>query len=372
MEQNKFLFKGTYTSGTDPWRYRYRLNYTDQTVSVIDHSSNTVIATITLTAGKSMRNILYRPINRSVYVIANAWFDRIDADPASGTFNTVVQSAAFTTNTNAGFVKYSPVFDCLMNSNQTFEFASSGAIDLAPAGSYPRLSMFPDILTNNNRNRVLQQMMDTIGFYAVEWMPRANIIFMPHLNGGNQCAAIKYALKEGSLRMMPVSHRTIAMGIGIANRVGNFFYNTDIDSTSQLYSWSINQTDRIASKFLPIVNKIVTYQRISSNTSLTIIDWATKTVVGNIIRTAYQDTGENMTKQVSYCPYNGFFYVEGHNHASGGTVAKIHYYNPALALASMYLGTINVGNGGTHPDPYFENSMCMNGCEIWEFDDPIK
>lgn len=48
------------------YRYLYVLNRRDQTVSVIDVSTNTVTATITLTAAKTFTAVAYRSVDKTV------------------------------------------------------------------------------------------------------------------------------------------------------------------------------------------------------------------------------------------------------------------------------------------------------------------
>lgn len=69
-------------------RYMFALAGGTQTINVIDLSNHTIINTITLPAGKNFECLVFRAINKSMYVFGNETC-RVDADPSSGTFMNV-------------------------------------------------------------------------------------------------------------------------------------------------------------------------------------------------------------------------------------------------------------------------------------------
>lgn len=366
--------------GADSFRYIYVLNYTGQTVSVIDQASNTVIATITLTAAKALRSIFYRSVSKSVYVLTTNWFDRIDADPASGSFNTVVGSGALTSNSAMSQYTYFPYIDAIGVFAQTAPgllfFDSSHNIlgaNTVTATSQFR-PVFPNLKVGRHFNAgaieqplplVSSQVRFTKNGYVIAPQPQAYSLFKIDSIGGN-----KYELKD-------ITPRSSFLNVGYPAMIGDLItaqqttamYILDLEYKSILYGFSISPSDRVSHKFCQRDQKIFCYQRINTNINLSVIDWKTKTDLGDISRAAYKATDENCTRQGLYSPYNGFFYVLGGNTAGAGTVDKVHYYDPSQVLASMYQASITVGNSATAPVDYYENAMCFNGIERFGHND---
>lgn len=363
--------------GADSFRYLWVLNYTDQTVSCIDQSSNTVIATITLTAAKALRSIFYRPVSKSVYVVTTNWFDRIDADPSSGTFNTVVGSGALTSNANMPSCSYIPFLDTigyvsLLNAGM-LEFDSSHNILGANTTNANVLfrKNFPYVKIGRNYSveppmpGAISPMHFTDNGYMLSHGQNVSDIYKMDELGGNKYTFKDFSIREGVARL------------GYANIIGDYttghrstaFYIIDLETKAVVFSFGVSASDRVSHKYCAKDQKIFCYQRINTNVILSVIDWKTKTDLGDIDRTSYKATNEGCTRMGLYSPYNGFFYVLGGNTAGSGTVDKVHYYDPSQVLASMYQASITVGNSATAPVDYLETAMCMNGIERYGFTD---
>lgn len=74
-------------------KHLFVINYTDQTISVIDTDTDTVASTITLPAGYEFQSIIYRLVDDHMYVFGLNRVCKIDANPASGTFLNVYSIA---------------------------------------------------------------------------------------------------------------------------------------------------------------------------------------------------------------------------------------------------------------------------------------
>lgn len=366
--------------GANSFRYLYTLDYTDQTVSCIDQSSNTVIATIVLTSSKALRNMFYRPINKSVYVITSNWFDRIDADPASGSFNTVVDSGSYTSNSNLTLASYFPVLDCigysLVGGSGLVGFSNGDLVDTSStlmAAQWKR--HFPNRKINRSFNAGNIEQPASGSATPIHLLHKARVLLTtaPTTNDLFQMTnqgQLKFNLKD-------ISSREGISRLGYLNKIGSYItgqrtaamYIIDLENKAVIYSFTVSPSDRVSHKYCSKDQKIFAYQRINTNVTLSVIDWKTKTDLGDISRSVYKATDENCTRMGLYSPYNGYFYVLGGNTAGTGTVNKVHYYDPGQALGSMYVNSVTVGNSATAPVDYYENCMCMNGIELFEYDD---
>jgi len=381
LKTNVFINPVLANDGADSYRYIYQLGLTDQTVTCFDTSSHSVVATITLTAAKSILNIQYSSRNKSFYCFGNAWYDRIDGDPASGTFNTVVQSGSFTSNSNASSMTYSPYFHAFLCANgELFFIASDHSISLAAATVNKWQQVFKPIKINNNREYTLQSTL-TQSPGPLIIMPKSGLTLAPIQNSGSVFSLFQLRKYQGVLRLYDVSLQNSISLLGNTNKIGNYIFIgrvlagaygiVDLETGTIGTTWALSPTDRATAKFTPVggrSGRIFVYQRVNTNVNLSVIDWATRTDLGDISRAAYKATDENCTRQGIYCPYDKCFYVLGGNSSSTGTVNKLHRYDPTQVLASMYVASYTVGNNAT-ATAYTENTLAMNGIEQYEYED---
>lgn len=104
-------------------RYRYDLCPQARTVVVTDLNddvgtftalsiaSTSRVATINLTAGVNYHNIVFRSITQEVWVFGNTNTVVINADPSSGTFNTILRTITVGISGENGIVYYNPTND---------------------------------------------------------------------------------------------------------------------------------------------------------------------------------------------------------------------------------------------------------------------
>ena len=381
-EPNKFNLQYE-SDGVNSYRYLYILNFTDQTVSVFDTNSHTVVATITLSSGKNITAVHYVPKNHSVYALASAWYDRIDANPASGTFNTVVQSGAFTNNSNVPVTNYNPVVDAFMSTfGELFFIGSDNSVNMASSNNkWPVI--FRPTLINEGRNFSITNL--NVSPSNVVPFGTTGLFLVPGSNNGTMFAIYKLVNYRGTLSWIDVSFGESKNRVGYPCKVGNFIFSgrtnvgsydvIDLETGLTLTTFSLSPTDRVSAKYVPVGGvggRIFVYQKINTNTNISVVDWATKTDMGDISRSGYKATDENCTKQAIYCPYDKCFYVMGGNTAGTGTVNKLHRYDPTQVLASMYVNSYTIGNSATDSAHYLERVMCMNGIERYDYNDPMK
>lgn len=381
LKTNVFLNPVLASDGADSYRYIYQLGLTDQTVTCFDTSSHTVVATITLTAAKAILNIQYSSRNKSFYCFGNAWYDRIDGNPASGTFNTVVQSGAFTSNSNATSMTYSPTFHAFICANgELFFIASDHSISLAVAANNRWPFVFKRIKVNNGRDLLSQTTLSQAAG-PLKQMFKSGLLLAPIQNSGSSFSLFQLRNYEGNFCLYDVSLQNSISLIGNTNKIGSYLFIgrvlagaygiVDLETGLIGTTWALSPTDRATAKFTPVggnAGRIFVYQRVNTNVNLSVIDWATKADLGDISRAAYKATDENCTRQGIYCPYDKCFYVLGGNSSSTGTVNLLHRYDPTQVLASMYVASYTVGNNAT-ATAYTENTLAMNGIEQYEYED---
>lgn len=352
------------------------INFTDQTVSVWRCSDDTVVATVTLTAGKTFNSGFYRPVNKSLYVMGALYFDRIDLDPNSGTFCTVVESGATLFTTGAVINYLPPPFDavgCLniggapdfwpikyINDNnwddRQYWFSKDSKFKFSPRvghNVYSNAQLLPmnrkvyigggantptyfDIFSKSRntkqfRKYVLRRNDDIPGDLAQSMVSTFLFSnFIPCITNGSMYIMSRYS---GSPLL-----QTLATGLG-----SSVYFVEYCPNAKKLF---------VATKTL--------------NVSMYVASLGNKTLtaVGTIDRTSYKATDEDSTDNMLYNPVYGKLYVQGHRHAATPTtVNKIHVYDPTQVLASMYQSSITVGNmgGAGRSGNYALNGMGFNG-----------
>lgn len=365
----------------DSGQYLYILCSQDQTVSVIDCSTNTLAATITLTASKAFSMLFYRALDRSVYVLGTSFFNQIDSNPLSGTFNTVISSGA-TTMTSPKALSYLPFpFDSLgcwndggarfdmpfkdINNASTFLkwFSGDGrrSGDLrAGHGTIANMHLHPNSrllevsggANDVNFSRIFERSKDlkvTSKFTVKRDQPTLHALFSSCVSSYvfKNCFC---GISNGTLLIISKEYEHSPI---LLNPAGG------PSSASLLFF-----------EYAPNAKRLFSGGK--SGTNLYVWDVAPGSVtgVGIIDRTAYKATNDDGTEDIIYNPYNGFVYVQGKSFGGSATgVNKIHYYDPTLALGSMYLGSITVGEMGNATARGANsslNAMVLNRTRYWE------
>lgn len=365
----------------DSGQYLYILCSQDQTVSVIDCSTNTVTATITLTASKAFSMLFYRALDRSIYVLGTSFFNQIDSNPLSGTFNTVISSGA-TTMTSPKALSYLPFpFDslgCWNDGNVRFDM---------PFKDINNASVFLKWFSNNGRRsgdlRVGHGSLSNIHLHPnsrlLEISGGANDIVFSKIYERSKDVKVTslFTIKREQSSPHDLFGKCVSSYVFKNCFCGNF--NGTLLIVSKEYEHApilLNPAGAPSGAILLFFEYAPNAKRLfcggKSGTNLYVWDVAPGSVtgVGIIDRTTYKATNDDGTEDIIYNPYNGFIYVQGKAFGGNATgVNKIHYYNPTLALASMYQGSITVGEMGNvaaRSGNSSLNAMSLNRTRYWE------
>lgn len=374
-----------------PWiwggdgRYMYNLNAQDQTVSVIDGSTDTVISTITLTAGKDFASIFYRSLYHEVHVAGLNWVAIIDGDPDSGTFNTIIFSGA-APNYNLGYVSgaYLPFpIDNLLIGGSTVDIV----------GPHPNNNQ--SIVTSDRRysggaghghSLIQNQYLTPSGYlYSFDFvfkLKRRNsngLIPTTFFNG----SSTQYYL-ERALNKAPY-HDLLGQNFPVI-QFGNFCWvvsGTNLYMLAQESAQSnififknsfLTSFQRAFQEYCPnSPNRLFwTDQNGVTKIFVCLMSYDNKdmTLEGTIDRAAYKDTNEQGANVMMYNPYNGRMYVQANNNNQQNTgVGLVHVYDPTQAVASMYIKSIAVGQmkSASRVSVTGLNTFCMNRTRLYEY-----
>lgn len=371
-------------------RYIYVLNSnnyttaspTTQYVKVMDTgASDAVIATITLTASKRFASIHYRSVDQCVYVLGLNWYDKIDADPASGTFNTILTSSAITNGSMAYIIgSYLPYpFDFftsggthmavpggaefpLYNSTHSgydFSGETSNAIRLGGHSNASNIIYYhisQVIQSNKIQIKVTNQQSTT--------MPNVTYSFQADPQSGwyNDLQAQNFPVIRFR-DFIPVSTDGVAYAL-MTDAIGSPlifpFFNMTV-SNRTYHTYCPNAHDKLFFTSQITDNKIQVVEIDSVNKRYNSL--------GTIDRAAYKDTNESGANQMLYSPYSGRLYVMANNNSNLTGVSLIHIYDPTQSVASMYVRSISVGElkSEYRVSVFAQNTMCMNRTPIYEY-----
>lgn len=361
-------------------RYMYNLNCGDQTVSVIDGATDTVISTITLTSSKAFASLFYRSLDQSVWVLGLNYFDRIDANEASGTFNTIVESGATIIDIAGGASYLTWPLDVITSLSLNFRWVPVKYINNSTEAQKDYLWSFNSSIVGqvtgghhfglNSRLHPKSKLIELTRNQAINTrfgkvLDRSKNINVNspytltgvyHPSDLDDSAAASYAFgnfrlctTSGAVYLIYTAYSYSAIVFLPAVGFGAGVYFQEYCPNAGRVFW--------ASK--------VTYVRTSSFN----IGKGTYTSVGINDRAAYKATNEDATEDMMYNPYNGKLYVQGKRHSTLTTgVNKVHVYDPTAVLASMYLSSITVGEMAStlRHGNYSLNAFCMNRTRYWE------
>ncbi len=310
-----------FSTDTGTGRYIYCLNHRDQTVSVIDTDTDTVTATITLPASNDWLAMCYRIVNQSVYLFGknstNTPCCRIDADPASGTFNNVYSLSGVlngTTNVLSGLgfgTIISAVYD-YTNDIIFYSDGSNGALlnPVSVAGgslnSISALSSFSLIFNESNGTLVSPE-----GAAAYQYLYAAT-----------------NSMTKRTFRKAPSAFATTALfnkknGITYGCGNGMTLLNNDLNIIASLSTGS-NWGDMAFGTDYDLIMLAHTFD--GKNW---IIDSVGNTIIGSWTR---GDLGASEThaRGCVYSPYSKKFYVQASGTTGADGINRVHVYNPQL------------------------------------------
>lgn len=373
-------------------RYLYIPNWYDQTVSVIDTDTDTVITTISLTAAKNFASVFYRAINKSVYLFGDSYFNRIDADPDSGTFHTLVEAGASSVNLSGTGLCYLPwPLDIICNSGASVRWHKFiNHNDATAAGNdYVIFERNSGISIGGNSNYGPITFGHAIGIARLA--PKNGIMFF------RSEQSYKYKVLCSSKDINTNGHFTFVqepwqMDLDRVGVVGNGYIFDNMvlpGSSGSIYSQRrgihasplgrvlVNGSGGVTpfmAEYCPVNGKgapsgYYCFAGESVLTSVFTVGFNTYTDNGDLDRTAYKAAGETKTSQIIYNHRNNKLYVRGQAFSQFPTVCNlIHVYDMSQPVASMYLTSITVGNlvSTQKLGNNAVNNMCFNQTKYYE------
>lgn len=361
------------------YRYAYVLNAGDQTVSVIDCSTDTVVATITLTSGKDFVSLFYRPLNRHVYVLGyNSYIEEIDADSGSATFNTIVASYSF------GFSSVSPIIASYLP--PPFDIITVGGTSktlegndvkiwkhIKSDGRFPSTAHFRMGGHSNTPNIV---------YYHRSGVIQANKQIYRVTGNNNYRNTLPYYIERHPTSLPYNDLQAINTPVILFSNfcfvaTGNNIYaldTTNAGSGLMIYdTGNLTASSRTIQEYCPNTpGKIYFASQITDNTiDIFTIDYNNMalSLEETIDRSAYKATNESGANFLGYNPYNGRLYAQANNNSNVTGVNKIHVYDPTAAVGSRYVKSITVGEmkSSSRASTYALNTMCFNGLRLYEY-----
>jgi len=331
--------------------------------------TNPVVATITLSSSKNFCAIIYRAVDDSVYCFGASYFDRIDADPTSGTFNTVVESGTAAAVTDASTLTYLPwPLDIIANSASTYRFIkfvnkNDTAASLADYNMYARNA--GSFINGNSNNIGLATFGHAIGYARLA--PKSGIMFF------RSEQSYKYKIlnskkgldTNGNYTFVQESWQMDLDRIGMVGS-GYIFGNVVLPGSSgtiykQMRGMDVSPIGAAGPtsggvspnyvEYCPIYGKgvgrglLVYAGKGGMDMAVFTIGYNDYTSVGTLSKTAYRAATENATDNILFNHRNNQLYARGYSTLTlPGTVNLVHAYDLTQSLSSMYVGSIPVGN----------------------------
>lgn len=348
-----------FSTDTGTGRYLYCLNHRDQAVSVIDTDTDTVIATVTPPAGNDWFAMCYRITNQSIYLFGKSGSAtpvcRIDADPASGTFNSVFSlTDVLNSKTDIFVLGFNTIRSVV------YDYVSDLIYFCDTAANAGRFD--PTAGTGSNNNGVT-----ALGTASLFFNESNNNLISPE---GSYLFGLRTDINKKSIyRRNPSS-----LGVtGIYNKKNGLSYvcgnnltvlNNELTTIASLSTGS-NWGDLAVG---------LDYDLLMLAHSFDGKNWIVNTATNGLIGSwARGNLGVNETRARGcvYSPYSKKFYVQASSESNVDGINRVHIYNPQLwindgsnpaNLAIMDEGFITVGDmhavSGSGVNNY--DQMCAN------------
>lgn len=361
-------------------------------------TSNPVVATITLTAAKNFCAIMYRAVDDSVYVFGTSYFDRIDANPDSGTFNTIVESGAAAAVNDSVNLTYLPwPLDMIANSGSNYRFIrfankNDTAAALADYNMYATNS--GSFINGSSGNLGLATFGHAIGWARLA--PKAGIMFF------RSEQSYKYRILHSKKGIQTNGEYTFVqeswqMDLDRIGMVGNgyIFGNVVLPGSSgsiykQLRGMDVSPigiggltsggVTPNFNEYCPIYGKGAGSGRLTyagkSGVLISVFDigFNVYSDLGDIDRIGHRGSTENATDLIMFNHRNNTLFARPYTTLTlPGVVNLLHVYDITQALGSMYVGSVPVGNvqSATTTRGVIINNMTFNQTKYYEATDVI-
>lgn len=338
-------------------RYLYVLCPRARTVSVYDTNSDigtisgvarTGYTSIALNAANTYTSIVYRSAGLQVWVFSNADIKIIDANPASGTFNTVVETITTTIFNVNGAVTY-------VSENDNFYFVNG----------YYNAVLRVAVTTKRTPYFTRVGMATNTGYY-----PQIGGIINGATNG--ECVFISSIITEEVI---------VALGDTLSTftnyKIGNKNYNGAFTDFAQL---SMNGS----------VEAFITLAANSSRGDVAYNPTGRRLVIGNYNATTCVVVGLNPFASIGsiqtqlnailasngfayssliYSPFSGKIYIKSISITGNLTGCnRVYIIDTTQALGSMVCGYFTVDAGDWISGRYNNTYMCINQLKVNEYE----
>lgn len=300
-------------------RYLWNINRFDKTTSIVDLSTNTTVATLSMPSIVDYSCGNYVPADKCLYIHHSSGHYKVDLDPTSATFATIlVSNSDFPTSNSGNIVTYVQSIDAFVGVSN----GSTARPRLNPTATY-------FIGVGGGRN-VVGIIAQSLGYQLKGGTNPSNGGSFENINTLKQ-------IGFGSIS----SH-----GCPVINK--RFILEwAEMDINAKLVRSvnTVGMQGHYMSGFCPRSKRLVGGGGNSSGWRLGVIDHVSFTYIGN---TSYiGSTGAPAAygyqyREVFYNPFNGLMYCKPIYHAAN--TSDIHVYDCTQALTSMYQYAVAVGN----------------------------
>jgi hypothetical protein len=354
----KITNRGTSINYGGDGRYMYVLCPKSRTVSVYDTINDigtisgvvrTGYTSIALTFANSYHSIVYRSVALQVWAFSTADVKIIDADPTSGTFNTVIETITTTNFSPVTAVTYA-------SENDTFYQSSS---------SYNAVSR---ILVASPTTIIYRNPLPTAT--NTGYFPRINSIITGGSNG--ECQAVSNIVNNTVHVLLAGSVTNLAHYIIKGKHYnGNLtYYGRTLDNGTAEASITLAASSQRGDVAYNPTNSRVVIGNYNSLTCVVagIIPFAS---IGSVQSQLAGILASNTQaySSITYSPYSGKIYVKSISNAGNLTGCnRVYIIDTTQALASMVCGYFTVDDSDRIIGQYNNSYMCCNQLKVNEYE----
>lgn len=312
-------------------------------------SSDALVTSIALTAGKHFGACHYDGYVQKAYVMGTNWIDIIDCDPNSGTFNTVIGTDAPNISngfaTNSSFLpfplQFFPVNGGLLN---------APGFNRAPFfWSYDGRYITADLQIGGHTNT-----RNMYYYHKSQIIASNKLMVRVKLGWGNFKNVPYYFETEpnfgGYMDLQGTDFPVIKFGnfhipMDLINGYGRLNSSIVSPIPVPIQILTLGTANRSYQEYCPNApDRLFITSQITNNViSVIKMDYDAKFVsdLGDIDRTSYKRTNESGASDLIYSHYSGRLYCIANNNSDVSGVDGFHVYDPTQAsLGSMYVRTV--------------------------------
>jgi YVTN family beta-propeller protein len=303
-------------------RYLFVLNYVDQTVSVIDTNSHTVIDTVALPSGTGFSSCLYRSANKTGWFFGNSGYAVMDCDPASGTFRSILSNGFLGINSAQSGCAYDYINDII------YTGCANNAI----------FKLVPDTLALTNLGTYIG--ITPARSHHMYFISSLKAIYFGDDVQGQFILSTDIGLPIYGFAQGFISQMRYNLLNGKLYQVGNEqVIVRSVNPVKQVASINNTAIRRGSLTLIPSVNKGYTGSYLGNE--IGVFNTSSDTNIGTLSKSSLA-ANEFGTRMVLYSSYSDRVYAQAMNNSNQTTgVDRIHIFNPNT---DTHQGYIVVGN----------------------------